>query len=312
MKSGFVALVGRPNVGKSTLLNAILGEKVSIVTPKPQTTRTRINGILNRPGAQVVFVDTPGMVAGRSALHKAMRRLAGSVASDAEVALVLIAANTETPGVAPEDRDLVRRARRSGRRVVLALNKVDRVRPKTRLLPWIELCSRELGVETVIPISALRGDGVKEVVEVIVDLLPEGPAFFPTDLHTDAAERFLCEELIREQLLLQTQQEVPHRAAVVIESFEDGRRATEGEGDGEGEDDGGGLCRIEGRIIVERESHKAIVIGKRGARIKQVSERARIAIERLLGCKVFLRMTVHVDPRWTDDPRALRRYGLDT
>lgn len=305
LRSGFVALVGRPNVGKSTLLNYVLGEKVAIVSPKPQTTRTRIHGILNRPDAQLVFVDTPGLSSGKSALHKAMRRVAGEVADDAEVGLVVInIGRDESPAamrVAKEDRELVARVRKSSGQVVVAVNKVDRVQPKQRLLPWLDLYHRELQLEDIFPISARTGDGVDTLVSHVAQRLPLGEPYFPRDLHTDQAERFICQELVREQLLFQTEQEVPHSAVVVIELFEDERDDTQQ----------GGLCRLEGRIILERDSQKGIVVGKRGVRIKEISTRARQQMEQLLGCKVYLRLTVHVDKDWTKSPVALRKYGLD-
>lgn len=307
-RSGFAAIVGRPNVGKSTLLNALLGEKVSIVSPKPQTTRNRINGILNLPEAQIIFTDTPGLShrSGKNRLQQTLKRVAGTAVGDSDITVVVVeigalSADAE-PFVAREDLDLVTRARRGkpgNGDVILAVNKIDRVRPKSRLLPWIDVYGRETQVTTILPISALAGKGLTELVASIVARLPEGEPLFPQDLHTDRAERFLCAELVREQLLLQTHDEIPHSAAVVIEEFEDGR------------DEGGDLCRLTGRIYVERDSQKGIVIGKKGARIRAVSEQARLGIAELLGCRVYLRLTVHVDRRWTDNARSLRRFGLE-
>jgi GTPase len=300
--SGFVAVVGRPNVGKSTLLNAFLGEKVAIVSPKPQTTRTRIQGILSRPEHQIIFVDTPGVCDGGTALRRSMRRIAGEAASSADVTLVVTEVEGHTPRIAREDKELVQAAGSGTGVVVVAINKVDRVQPKQALLPWIEKYAAELGAETIIvPISAKNGDGLEALERELVARLPESPALFPTDIHTDAAERFLCEELIREQVLLQTRQEVPHGVVVVIEVFEDERR-----------DDpkSPGLCRLEGRIYVEKESQKPIIIGRGGARIRELSEKARFEIEKLLGCKVYLRLTVHVDDDWTKNEARVRHYGF--
>lgn len=318
MRAGFVALVGRPNVGKSTLMNRILGEKIAIVTPKPQTTRSRIQGILNEARGQVVFTDTPGVCSPKTALHRVMRRIGGQTAADADLTLII----ADTPGeprIFAEDRQLVDAARSGGGVVVVAINKVDRVLPKERLLPWMAKLDTELKVDAVIPISALSGDGVSELLNDIFNRLPEGEALFPTDLVTQHAERFLCQELVREQLLLQTHEEVPHGVAVVIEEFEDGRDEHEAAEGGDGSSSTGGspsakrptLCHLFGRIYVERESQRGIVVGKKGSRIRSISERARHGIEALLGCKVFLRLEVHVAEGWRQSRVGLQRFGLD-
>ena len=297
-RSGFVALVGRPNVGKSTLTNALLGEKVSIVTPKAQTTRTRIHGILNRDDYQMVLVDTPGFCGSETPLRRVLRRLAGTTPANSDLTLIVTEISRDRPELNKVDLEIIDAAQRGPGRVVLAINKVDRVKHKELLLPWIERYVAETDLEAVIPISAKYGDGLDVLEAELVKWLPEGPALFPDDIHTDQIERQMCEELIREQLLFQTHQEVPHSAAVVIESFEDGR------------DDDGGMCRLEGRIILERDSQKAIVIGNKGARIKAISTAARESIEDLLGSKVFLRMEVAVDKEWTKHESSLRKYGI--
>lgn len=299
-RSGFVALIGRPNVGKSTLVNALLGEKVAIVSPRPQTTRNRIHGILNMPSAQVVLVDTPGMCAPGRPLADALRKAAGSAAADADLSLVLVEVRSDNPEISEADREVLRTASQNRDRgaVVLAINKVDTIKRKEILLPWIERYAAEYDLAAVIPISALRRDGLDPLLEELVGRLPEGPPLFPTDLHTDQAERFLCAELVREQMLLQLQYELPHSAAVVIETFEDGR------------DQARPLCRIEGRIYVERDSQKAIVVGKGGQQVKTISQKARRHIEAVLGCNVFLRLTVHVDKNWTRNAGAVRRFGI--
>ncbi len=309
MRCGFVALVGRPNVGKSTLMNGILGEKIAIVTPKPQTTRTRIQGILNEPRGQVVFTDTPGMCNSKTALHKVMRRIGGDTAAAADLTLVI----ADTPGdpkIFPEDQQLVEAARRGGGVVLLAINKIDRVKPKDRLLPWIAKLSEELDVDAVIPISALTGDGVEQLLTEVFSRLPEGEVLFPADLVTQHAERFLCQELVREQLLLQTHEEVPHGVAVVIEEFEDGRRDEADTSTKEGDQPVKELCRLFGRIYVERDSQRGIVVGKGGSRIRSISERARYGMEDLLGCKVFLRLEVYVAEGWRQSRVGLQRFGL--
>lgn len=296
-KSGFVALVGRPNVGKSTLTNALLGEKVSIVTPKPQTTRNRIHGILNRDDAQVVLVDTPGFCGSETPLRRVLRKIAGQAPADSDVTLIVAEIKGREPSLAQVDRDIIQAAQASGRKVILAINKIDRLERKEMLLPWIEEFSKQSELAAIIPISATKGDGLDVLLDTVLSFLPEGPAMFPADMYTDQVERRMCEELIREQLLFQTHEEVPHNAAVVIETFEDGR--PEGE-----------ICHLEGRIIVARDSQKGIVVGKKGARIKEISTKARLCIEELLGSKVFLRLSVVVDQQWTRHEQSILRYGI--
>ncbi|MED5465479.1 MAG: GTPase Era [Myxococcota bacterium] len=301
-RSGFVALVGRPNAGKSTLVNSLLGEKVAITSPKPQTTRTRIRGIINRPDAQVVVVDTPGFCDNTNPLRKAMRKTAGTTPADCDLTVLVFEVKNTTaePELDEVDQVILDAARRSEGGVLVALNKLDRLDQKELLLPWIQLFAAQEGVSAVVPISALKRDGLEMLEEELVKRLPLGEPLFPQDMHTDQTERNLCEELIREQLLMQTQEEVPHGVAVVIESFQDERR------------DDGGLVRIEGRIYVERESQKGIVVGRKGARIRSISEKARLSIERALGSKVFLRMQVAVDKAWTARMESVQRYGIGT
>ena len=299
-RAGFVALIGRPNVGKSTLVNKLLGQKVTIVTPKPQTTRTRIQGILTLPEAQIILVDTPGMGGGEGALKTAMQRVAGDAAADSDVALVIVEVRGDTPKITDADQAVLKEARKSRGSIVVAINKIDQIKRKDALLPWLAALSAELGDVQIVPISARTGDGLDVLIAELTKLLPESPQLFPPDVVTDQAERVLAAELVREQLLLRMREEVPHSAAVVIEQFEDERDAK-----------GQGLCRLEGRIYVERESQKGIVVGKGGHQIKEVSTAARKAIEEMLGCKVFLRLTVHVDPEWTSTDRAVQRRMSD-
>ena len=299
-RSGFVALLGRPNAGKSTLTNAILGQKVAITSPKPQTTRTRVRGILNRETSQIVFVDTPGFCGNDNALKKAMRRTARTTPADCDLTLLVVEVypSEEKIELTPEDEQMLLAAREAHLGVVVVLNKVDRLKPKQLLLPWMEFYGALEGVLGVVPVSALRSDGLDALEGEIFRHLEVGPPLFPREFHTDQTERQLCEELIREQLLWQTQQEVPHGVAVIIEQFEDQREAD------------GGLVRVEGRIFVDRESQKGIVVGKQGARIKAISEKARIAMEEVLQAKVYLRMQVAVDKQWTRRPDAISRYGI--
>ena len=294
--------MGRPNAGKSTLVNALLGEKVAITSPKPQTTRTRVRGILNRETAQIILVDTPGFCETNNALRKAMRRTAGSTPADCDLAVLVfeIKNHVEEPALEPEDEMILDAARAAPGGVLVVLNKVDRIKHKEALLPWIQLFASQEKVRAVIPVSALRQDGLEVLESEILKVLPKSPPLFDRDLHTDQTERALCQELIREQLLMYTQEEVPHGVAVVIESFEDDRK------------DDGGIVRIEGRIYVERDSQKGIVVGSKGARIRQVSEKAREAMEHALGSKVYLRMQVAVDKSWTRRMEAVNRYGIGT
>ena len=298
-RCGFVAIVGRPNVGKSTLVNAFLGSKVSIVSPKPQTTRNRLHGIVNRPDAQVILVDTPGFCRETGPLTKALRSTAGSAATDADVTLVVAEIHGDSAEISPADQEVLRMARVGPGKLILAINKIDRLPLKEMLLPWMAAYARDFELTAVVPISARDQDGLDALMDVLLAHLPQGPALFPKDMHTDQAERFICAELVREQLLYQTHDEVPHSAVVVLESFEDGR-----------EDPHKPMCWLEGRIYLERDSQKGIVVGKGGQQIKAISQAARSRIEALLGCKVFLKLTVHVDKRWTTSEQALRRYGL--
>jgi GTP-binding protein Era len=298
-RCGFVAILGRPNVGKSTLINALLGEKVAIVSGKPQTTRSRIQGILNRPDAQIIFIDTPGMTALGSAIHQLLRRVIRQAASSADINLLMVVAREGPPVLDPLDEQLIGSARKDGRQIVVALNKIDQIRRKAELLPWIDFYAKATGAKAVVPISALQSDGLERLVAAIVSLLPEGPTLFPAEMVTDQAERFMASELVREQVLAQTHEEVPHSVAVQIDEFVDDRT-----------DQAKPRCHLTGRLIVERESQKAILVGKRGSRIKGISTAARKQIEELLGCSVFLRLTVAVDPNWTRDHRSVERYGI--
>jgi GTP-binding protein Era len=297
-RSGFVAIIGRPNVGKSTLLNKLLQAKVSIVSPKPQTTRTRIHGIVNEPNAQLVLIDTPGFCKVRGPLTRALRHVAGAAPGDADMTLVLAEMRGDNAEITDADREVLEAASRTPGQVILAINKIDLLPQKESLLPWMAAFAQAYSLAAVIPISAKTGDGLDELREELISRLPEGPALFPRDLHTDQAERFICAELVREQLLMQTQEEVPHSAAITVEAFEDGRETD------------ANLVRITARIYVERDSQKAIVIGRGGQQIKAIGQAARKRIEDLLGSRVFLGLTVHVDKQWTQNERALKRYGL--
>lgn len=301
MKAGFVALVGRPNVGKSMLVNRLLGEKVSIVSPKPQTTRNRIHGILNRQDAQLVFVDTPGLTPARDALRQVLRGIAGSAASDSDLTVVVVEAQPSRGSavtLSSEDHQVLRIATVKSKPALVVLNKIDRLPNKKLLLPWIARYGEEVDAP-VVPVSALHSDGLEILKTMLLVRLPEGPPIFPTDLHTDQAERFLVAELVRERLLYRLRHEVPHSCHVVIEEFEDKR---------EGER---AFVRIMGAIVVERESQKGIVVGRQGTTIKAISTEARAEIEEVLQARIYLRLRVKVEKNWTQDPRWVRSYGFE-
>lgn len=301
-RAGFVAIVGRPNVGKSTLLNRVLGEHVAIVSPRPQTTRTRILGVHNVPGAQLAFFDTPGLHKAKGALNRRMVETALSTLSEVDAVLMLIEAGTGPEGrveVGESTRWAIDEVRRSGKPAVLGVNKMDRA-PRATLLPVIDAYRGLHDWAEIVPFSALTGENVDALVQALIGLLPESEApLFPPDVLTDQAERALAAEYVREQVMLQTRQEIPYSAAVEVEEFDESDRRERG-----------GLVRISALVVVERDSQKAIVIGKHGAMLKKIGTRAREGLERLLGCKVFLSLTVKVDERWSEREGALKRFGL--
>jgi len=286
-KSGFVAVVGRPNAGKSTLVNNLVGQKVAIVTSRPQTTRNRIQGIVNRPNAQVVLIDTPGLHRPDSALG---RQMMGEVnaALDAVDVLTLILDVSEDVGKG--DRHAIERAARFEGARFLLLNKVDRI-PKDSLLPIIERVGKLADFAEIIPISALTGDGVDRVLEKFIEYLPAGEPHFPPDQYTDQPERFLAAELIREKAMAGTFHEVPHAVAVLVDSFEETDR----------------LIRIRATIYVEREGQKGILIGRAGASLKKIGTAARKELEEILGTKIFLELFVKVLRDWRDNPQLVRQ-----
>jgi GTP-binding protein Era len=301
MRSGFAAIVGRPNVGKSTLLNRVLGEKVAIVTPKPQTTRTRLLGVVNRDDAQLVLVDTPGIHRPRGKLNEAMVRTALAAIGDVDVVLALAEAGRPHP----DDRLVLDALAATPRPKLLAVNKIDEVPSKEALIPMLDGLSRTGDFAEVVPISALTGENVDRLVELLIARLPEGPRYFPPDTLTDQTERQLAAELIREQLMLQTEQELPYATAVVVDDW----REDPVEDPKPGEPSR--FVRISATIHVERESQKGIVIGKGGQRIKSVGTAARAGLEALLGARVFLELFVRVQRNWTRDPRRLREFGYE-
>ena len=303
-RSGFIALVGRPNVGKSTLLNQILGEKIAIISDKPQTTRTRILGVRHLPKAQLVFLDTPGIHKPLYRLNQRMVRVALDVLDEVDLVFFLVEA---TEGVGAGDRYVVERLKERAVPVVLVINKVDLVQ-KGRLLPLIDAYRQMHEFAEIVPVSALTGDGVNRLVEIAVRFMPAGPVYFEDDVVTDQPMQLLAAEFIREKILQKTRDELPFSVAVQIESFieEGARLGAPGAGGCKGE---GKLARIAAIVYVEKESQKAIVIGKRGELLKAVGTEARIEMERLFGMKVFLQLWVKVKEGWRQDEQMLSALG---
>lgn len=290
-KSGFISILGRPNVGKSTLFNRIIGEKIAIVTPTPQTTRHRILGIKNLEKGQLIFLDTPGIHEGRTELNRRMIQTAMASSRDADVILFMIEA--VSPPI-EEDRKLLNALKHNKGIPFLVINKIDLVR-KEFLLPLIDQYQRLHPFEKIIPVSATTGDGVDLLIREVLNSLPESPPFYPEEIFTDQTERSIVSEMIREQVIRQTHHEVPHATAVTIESFKEHPERQ--------------LVVIQGTIYVEKESQKKILIGKGGQRLKKIGEAARKEIETFLGKRVFLELWVKVVRDWTRDPRTLDELG---
>jgi len=301
VRAGRVAILGRPNVGKSTLLNRIVGEKLAIVTPKPQTTRNRIAGVYNdAERGQIVFVDTPGVHGAKKELNRFMVGEALGLIPDIDAALLVVDAATAVPEVwrADDIEARILKALAEARRpVVLALNKVDTVKDKGGLLPILESWAKRSDLRAIVPLSAKRGTNVDRLVGELWELLPEGPPLYDPEQLTDRTERFLAAELIREQLFTSLRQEVPYAVAVVIDEWNE--RA-------------GGDVVIAASIVVERDNQKAIVLGKGGTMIKDVGTRARLEITELLQRPAHLKLTVRVEPEWTTSPQALAALGYRT
>jgi GTP-binding protein Era len=298
LRAGFVAIVGRPNVGKSTLLNRLLGQKLAIVSSKPQTTRGRILGVITRPDAQVALLDTPGLHTAKGGLNARMVQQALRTLADADVVLFLIEAGP--PAIDSATRKALEQVRAAGKPTLLVINKIDQL-PRARLLPLIDRWKDLHAWTEIYPLSALKGENVDGLLDSVVKYLPEDEQMFASEVWTDLHERDLCGELIREQILRQTAQEVPYSAAVLIEEFDESERAVGPKG----------LVRITATVLVERDSQKAIVIGKGGSRLKEIGTKARREMERLLGAKVFLQLHVRVELGWTQSAEGLRRAGYE-
>jgi len=291
-RSGTIAIVGRPNVGKSTLLNQILGEKVAIVSPKPQTTRNRVTGIRTSESSQMGFLDTPGIHQARSLLNRRMVDVALATLHEVDCVLWLLAAQER---IGPEDERIAETLAAVANPVLVLLNKIDLV-SKGKLLPLIQRCSEMLPGKEIVPISALKGDNLPLMLELIEKGLPEGPKLFPEGEYTDQSERFLASEIIREKIFLLTREEIPYGVAVTIDEFTEKEEKN--------------LIVIKATVHTDRDSHKGILIGKRGAMLKEIGTQAREELEALLGCKMFLELFIRVDEGWTRDPNALREMGL--
>ncbi len=294
-RSGFVAVVGRPNAGKSTLVNRLVGQKIAIVTSKPQTTRNRIQGIVTKPQGQIVFIDTPGLHEADSALGRQMMQEVAAALEGIDVLLLMVDASSMHPHA---DDLLLQKAKRFRGRTILALNKVDRL-PRPKLLPLIESFSKAFEFSAIVPISALKGDGCDGLLDEILKQLPEGEAYFPEDQVTDQPERFLAAEIIREKAIQLMYHEVPYALAVVVEKYEEKPR----------------LLRIEAVMNVERDSQKKILIGHKGEMLKKIGTEARKELEAILGSKIYLGLFVKVAPDWRENPQKVReldwRYQLE-
>lgn len=291
-RSGFVAIIGRPNVGKSTLLNRMVGQKIAITSPRPQTTRNRILGIRNFEHAQLLFVDTPGIHEAHTPLNRYMVEQARSACLDVDVILWLVEANR------PVDTDpmIPRLLEKGSHPVVLVINKIDLI-SKELLLPMTDNYRKLCSFASIVPLSALQGLGVESLLREIPALLPEGPRYYPEDQLTDVPERFIVAEMIREQILLRTRDEVPYGVAVRVERFQENPVRN--------------MIGIDAVINVERDSHKGILVGKGGVMIRQIGQSARREIERLLGVKVHLELFVRVQKNWTSSNRLMKEFGYE-
>lgn len=289
-RAGFLTLAGRTNVGKSSLLNRIVGQKVAIVTPKPQTTRRRIVGIRTDPDAQIVLIDAPGFHQSRQLLSRRMLDTAHRCLAEGEVIAPLVEAGH---ALDREDLDLLEKVVELKRPVVIVINKVDRV-PRAHVLPLIEELHRLVPSAEIVPVSALKGENVDELVRVVKRLLPESPALMAEDEYTDQTERMIAEEIVREKIFLGMRQEIPFSTTVTVEQFVEDKD----------------LIRIEALVIVARESHKGMIIGAGGRQLKTIGTQARIELEELFGRKVYLGLLVKVDAGWNEDPRKLKELGF--
>lgn len=290
-KSGMITIVGRPNVGKSTLLNALVGEKIAIVSHKPQTTRTRISGIVTREGCQFVFTDTPGLNRAKNRLGEYMENVVRASIHDVDAAVLVI---EPVPAPGEQEKELIARIRALGAPAVLVINKIDQLEQKERLLEVIAAYQEAYPFAAILPISALKRDGVEELLDTLEGFLPEGPELFPQDMTTDQPEKQVMAEILREKLLMNLNQEIPHGTAVEVTRFSERDS---------------GVIDCEATIFCEKPNHKGIIIGKQGAMLKRISTSARIDMERFMGTKVFLTTWVKVKENWRDSLAAIQNFG---
>ncbi len=290
-KSGFIGIIGRPNVGKSTLLNKIMGEKIAITSHKPQTTRNRITGIKNVENGQLIFIDTPGIHRATTPLNEIMVTAAKDTFRSADIILLVVEA---VKGVHGDDQLIVESLKNTALPVILLINKIDIIR-KRNILPVMDQFQHLFSFSEIIPISALTGDGLSALMEQIWRLLPEGPRYFPDDMMTDRTERFIAAEMIREKIIMLTHQEIPYATAVVVDSFK--------------EDEDKNLLVIQATINVAKNSQKGILIGKKGFMLKEIGKRARQDMEKFFATRIYLELFVRVRKDWTHDAGMLREFG---
>ena len=290
-KSGFVGIVGKPNAGKSTLMNFVVGEKIAITTRKPQTTRNRIMGIRNTEAGQLIFLDTPGIHSAKTPLNRQMVSAAMSVFSDVNMLLLLIDAGTH---IGEDDNLIVKSLKNTDLPVVLVINKIDLISREKQLV-LIDNCRNIHTFKEIVPVCALKGFNVDRLLDVIWNILPEGPQYFPDDMITDRSERFIAAEIIRGKITILTHKEVPYSTAVMIESFK--------------EDATKGLTHIQAVVNVEKDSQKGIIIGKRGGMLKKIGTAARLELERFFDTRIYLELFVRVQKDWTQNPRMLGEFG---
>ena len=291
-RAGYIAIIGRPNVGKSTLLNQILGEKVAIVSPRPQTTRNRITGIRTTATAQIIFLDTPGIHQGHSLINRRLVDTALQTLDEVDGVIWLLDAHEK---IKQEEERIAETLSGVETPVLILLNKIDLV-SKGKLLPLMERCAELLPGKEIVPVSALKGDGVAIILEIVEKWLPQGDKFFTEGEYTDQTERFLASEIIREKVFLLTREEIPYGVAVTIDEFTEKEEKN--------------LIVIAATIHTERDSHKGILIGKRGAMLKEIGQQARQELEKIFACRIFLELFIRVDLNWTQKPNLLTEMGL--
>ncbi len=301
-RSGYCAIIGRPNAGKSTLLNRLMGLKLAIATHKPQTTRDRILGVLTRPDGQVALVDTPGLHRAEGGINRHMVKTAETALADADVVLWMVEVDTDEVGDPSAGQHRIHETiQASGRPWILALNKVDKLADRSRVLPWIQKWQDTFNPPVLVPISAQEGDNIDALLDEVLQALPEGPMLFDEETVTDRSERFLSAEIIREKAILETKEELPYSIAVTIDTFDESER--------ENPDDP--VVSIQATVHVERDGQKKIVVGTRGKVIRKIGMRSRKDLRHLLGCRVYLELFVRVTKKWTHLQHQLREFGYD-